>query len=329
MPQYGELLDFIDLQAQASETSCPVPRKRPVSRITTFATNTGASSNCVVCKTEKHPLYICAKFRSLPHGDKVSIIKTNNLCSNCLTGGHFKKHCKSIHKCKVCQKPHHTLLHMEQPSNPASGGSIPIGDITHVSSTTAVKLKSNALLMTCRVSIIAPDGSSVEARALLDSASSASFVSERLVQALSLPRFNEQVRVSGIGGTSQRTPTQSIANFQIAPVGIRKRRMGVTAVIVPRVTCDLPLTHVPFQLDWSHITDLPLADPAFGQPSRIDILLGVDIFLDVLRQGRRSGPSGSPTALETEFGWLLCGGSTSSHDCITNVCVTSPQFRHL
>ena len=135
---------------------------------------------------------------------------------------------------------------MEQPRNPASGGSIPIGDVTHVSSTTAVKLKSNALLMTCRVSVIAPDGSSMEARALLESASSASFVSERLVQALSLPRFNEQVRVSGIGDISQRTPTQSIANFQIAPVVVRKRRMGVTAVIVPRVTCDLPVTHVPF-----------------------------------------------------------------------------------
>ena len=116
--------------------------------------------------------------------------------------------------------------------------------------------------MTCRVSVIAPDGSSVEARALLDSASSASFVSERLVQALSLARFNEQVRVSGICGISQKIATQSIANFQIAPVGIRKRRMGVTAVIVPRVTCDLPLTHVPFRLDWSHFTDLPLADPA-------------------------------------------------------------------
>ena len=76
-------------------------------------------------------------------------------------------------------------------------------------------------------------------------------------------------------------------------------------------------------MDWSHITDLPVADPAFGQSGRIDILLGVDIFLDVLRQGRRSCPSGSPTALETEFGWVLCGGSTSSHDCITNVCVTS------
>ena len=148
-------------------------------------------------------------------------------------------------------------------------------------------------------------------------------MSERLVQALSLPRFNEQVRVSGIGGISQRTPTQSIANFQIASVGIRKRRMGVTAVIVPRVASDLPLTHVPFRLDWSHITDLPLADPAFGQRGHIDILLGVDIFLDILRQCRRSGPSVSHTALETEFGWVLCGGSTSSHDCITNVCVTS------
>ena len=148
MPQYGKLLDFIDLRAQASETSCPVLWKQPVSRITTFATNTGTSSNCVVCRNEEHQFYICAKFRFLPHGDKVSIIKTNNLCSNCLAGGHFKKHCKSIHKCNVCQKPHHTLLHMEQPSNPASGGSILIGDVTHVSSTTAVKLKSNALLMT-------------------------------------------------------------------------------------------------------------------------------------------------------------------------------------
>ena len=49
-----------------------------------------------------------------------------------------------------------------------------------VSTSTAVRLKSNLLLMTCRIVVYAPDGSSIEARALLDSASSASFVSERL-----------------------------------------------------------------------------------------------------------------------------------------------------
>ena len=322
VPPYEELLGFIDLRAQASETSYPTHRKKPSSKITSFTTNTTASSICVVCKTEKHPLYTCAKFKSLSHDEKLSVLKTNNLCSNCLSSGHFKKQCRSIHKCKVCQKPHHTFLHVDQQTSPKFSGSTESKDTTHVSSNAAMKLKSNALLMTCRVSVLAPDGSFVEARALLDNASSASFVSERLVQSLSLPRFNQHVRVSGIGGISQRAPIQSISSFQISPVGPNKRKIGVSAVIVPKVTCDLPLAPVPFQLTWKHISDLSLADPGFGQPGRIDILLGVDVFVDVLRHGRRSGPPGSPTALETEFGWVLCGGSGSSPDSMR----VSPLF---
>ena len=204
VPPYEELLGFIDLRAQASETSCPTHRKKPSNRVASFTTNTTASSNCVVCKSEKHPIYTCAKFKSLSHDEKMSVLKTNNLCSNCLSSGHFKKQCRSIHKCKVCQKPHHTLLHIDQQTSSKSSGSTESKDTTHVSSNAAMKLKSNALLMTCRVSVLAPDGSFVEARALLDNASSASFVSERLVQSLSLPRFNQHVRVSEIGGISRR-----------------------------------------------------------------------------------------------------------------------------
>ena len=177
-----------------------------------------------------------------------------------------------------------------------------------------MKLQSNTLLMTCRVLITAPDGSSVEVRALLDNASSASFISERLVQSLSLPRISQRIRVSGIGGLSHKAPIQSITNFQVSPVRHVKKRIDVTAVVVPKVTCDLPLCPVPFDLQWKHVSDLPLADPGFGQPGRIDILLGVDVFVDVLRHGRWMAPPGSPTALETEFGWVLCGsaGSTNS-----------------
>lgn len=57
--------------------------------------------------------------------------------------------------------------------------------------------------------------------------------------------------------------------------------------------------------------DVDLADPGFGRPGAIDILLGVDVFLQVLLQGRRFGPPGSPVALETKLGWVLAGGSTS------------------
>ena len=72
--------------------------------------------------------------------------------------------------------------------------------------------------MTCRTLVSAPDGSSVETRALLDSASSASSVSECLVQSLSLPRTSQNVRVSGIGGLSHDSPIQYISNVKISAV---------------------------------------------------------------------------------------------------------------
>ena len=49
---------------------------------------------------------------------------------------------------------------------------------SQVVSNAAVKLRSSSLLMTCRVLVFAADGSSVEARALLDNRSTSSFVSE-------------------------------------------------------------------------------------------------------------------------------------------------------
>ena len=132
VPPCEELLGFIDLRAQASETSYPTHRKKPSSKITSFTTNTTASSICVVCKTEKHPLYTCAKFKSLSHDEKLSVLKVNNLYSNCLSSGHFKKQCRSIHKCKVCQKPHHTFLHVDQQTSPKFSGSTDSKDTTHV-----------------------------------------------------------------------------------------------------------------------------------------------------------------------------------------------------
>ena len=52
---------------------------------------------------------------------------------------------------------------------------------------------------------------------------------------------------------------------------------------------------------------ISLADPDFGLPRRIDILLGVDIFVEVLHQGRWTAAPGSSSAFKTEFGWGLAG----------------------
>ena len=172
-------------------------------------------------------------------------------------------------------------------------------------------IKSNVLLMTCRILVEAPDGSSVEARALLDKGSSASFVSTRLAQSSRLPRSHQSVRISGVAGLACNSSSRHIATFNVSSLHSPHRKLNMSAVIVPRVTCDLPLHPTPLDRKWDHLARIQLADPGFGDPGRIDLLLGVKVFAEVMRHGQRLGPSGSPLALETEFGWVLAGGTDS------------------
>ena len=258
VPPFQELLSFIDLRAQASEASHAAPKKQPPppprklhNRSASFTTQSEAGSDCVVCKTTKHPLYTCTEFKAMSHDDQMQVLRVNRLCTNCLGTGHFKNQCKSLHRCKVCQKPHHTILHLE-PQSRTDPKSRATKEDTSVGSHATTRLKSDALLMTCRVLITSPDGSAVEARALLDNASSSSFISERLVHSLSLPRVTQSIRVSGIGGISHKPPLQSVTSFQLSSLQFSGKKIDVTAIVVPKVTCDLPMKPVTYELGWTH-----------------------------------------------------------------------------
>ena len=285
IPHYLKLLEFINLQAQASEALISEHKRAPcyedcVRKVTptrkpivafTATVGDSAANSCVICKTEKHPLYACSQFKALPHEKMVSTLETHNLCLNCLESGHFVKQCKSLHRCRICQKAHHTLLHTNSIENTRPP---PDSTVNPITTNAAAGVASNLLLMTCQVLIDAPNGSSVTASALLDSASSASFMSERLSK-FSFPQSQQNTKISGVAGVWHSSPLQAIANFSISPVSDPAIRFSVTAIVVPRVTCNLPLIPIPFDLKWTHLNDLPLADPDFGRPGRVDMLLGV------------------------------------------------------
>ena len=322
VPHYSKLLEFLNLRAQASETSVPAqrnsarggppPDKRPYHHtkpIVTFAVNAmDPSPTCLLCKTDKHPLYACAKFKSLSHERKLSTLRDNHLCMNCLKPGHFVRECKSLHRCRKCQKPHHTLLHMDaKDTPPRENNSTTSQPTSSIVTNLATGIPSHMLLMTCQVLVHGPDGLNMQIRALLDSASSACLISERLTQVLHLPRTLQNVRISGVAGLSQAAPLHSIVQLDVSPLQVPADKLNVSAIVVPRVTCDLPVKPVIPQLSWTHLSDIPLADPDFGSPGRIDLLLGIDVFIASLLHGRRTGPPDSPTAFETKFGWVLAG----------------------
>ncbi len=175
VPHFDALLEFIDLRAQASESTAPeLSRKRPyevVSSKRSFTPRSVASltaslnDSCTVCKTGKHPAYSCPKFKSLPHDQMMGVLKSKSLCLNCLKPGHFVKECTSTNRCRKCQKLHHTLLHVDSPPEhhdftdvtPAtlpSSSTIPAH--THVAH--ANSKSHQFLLMTCRVLILSPEG---------------------------------------------------------------------------------------------------------------------------------------------------------------------------
>ncbi len=98
--------------------------------------------------------------------------------------------------------------------------------------------------------------------------------------------FPPECKDSEIAGLSPESPIQSVASFKVSAIRSSVRKINVTAVVIPRVTCDLSLHPIPFDSRWNHLTDIELADPGFGHTGTIDILLGVDVFIEVLQYDR-------------------------------------------
>lgn len=89
-------------------TGEPPAKKKPMSNRAFVVT---ASSNCIACKTKRHPLYLCDAFKRLEVPKRIELVKSAKICYNCLRS-HRDRRCK-FSNCTICQKRHNTLLHLE------------------------------------------------------------------------------------------------------------------------------------------------------------------------------------------------------------------------
>ena len=67
------------------------------------------------------------------------------------------------------------------------------------------------LLMTCQAQVNTPEGTTMQARALLDLASSTSFITKHLAWQLQLPRKNRRIQVAGISGVVHDPLSHTVA----------------------------------------------------------------------------------------------------------------------
>lgn len=107
------MLEVIDDRKPRSSTAV---NARPHRDVKSYATFSGLSTSCSVCAGH-HYLRDCPTFHSMSLSERVSAVKQNKICFNCLVSGHMLYQCKNKINCRTCNRRHHTLLHSNEDFN--------------------------------------------------------------------------------------------------------------------------------------------------------------------------------------------------------------------
>ncbi|XP_070167756.1 uncharacterized protein [Polyergus mexicanus] len=337
-PTFGQLQDFLHTRIRALDAASLKPmsapavatkapdRKGKVNALTTSASGEQKSfKRCSLCQGT-HAFNYCSRFKALSVPQRREHVKKQGACFNCLRLKHGVSSCPSGSRCLRCQGKHHSMLHNSDDSSHAStdaGESVTTAETQakakDAPSTTAIHSNVAALAAASRRQILLStalatcfndQGRSVVIRALLDSGSEATFLSERVAQALRLPRRRVHVPVAGIQGAPSGVVYHSVALTVGSPrdAGLQVRLPA--ALVLPRLTAMLPSRKVT-RGDWPHLNGLALADPRFDQPAGVDAILGADAYGLLLREGLKTGPAGAPSAQATALGWVLMGQASN------------------
>lgn len=136
-------------------------------------------------------------------------MKSKGLCLNCLRGKHLAKDCIS-RNCKICNKRHNSLLHIEnndksesKPKQEHKETDLIEKSVDNVvcnySNLHEVLPSSQILLSTAIVKIKHKEGHYVKAKTLLDNGSQSNFVSNSLkIKRLKLDLHDSHIEIKGI-----------------------------------------------------------------------------------------------------------------------------------
>lgn len=312
-PTLTQFVKFLELRFRSLEFLITKPLKtNPIPKtVNSFHTST---VSCLFC-AKSHRLYNCKLFSSESTDSRRSFAKVNSLCFNCLVPGHSAFLCKRFSRCRICKKKHHSLLHSRSSfSQPKPNNIENTSTKSHTLATenkSSVQNNSNStantqvILPTAVVKVKRQTGKYLNLRSLLDQGSQASFITESAVQSLGLRKRRTYTSISGVGDKRDNV-SNSMVTFRIHSIYDPNFSTTVRAHVLNKLTSVTPsqtLNTPPLP----YIENLELADPFFYMPNKVDLLLGADVYSQVLAEGLHKGPPGTPIAQNTMFGWVLSG----------------------
>ncbi|CAH0730303.1 unnamed protein product, partial [Brenthis ino] len=81
--------------------------------------------------------------------------------------------------------------------------------------------------------------------------------------------------------------------------------VSMFCLVLKTISDDLPKHH--FNISSLKLNNLELADPSFNEPSPIDMLIGSDLFWDLIGSEQRSLGLNNPNLHSSKLGWLIAG----------------------
>lgn len=297
------------------------------------------SLNCAGCLQSDHIIYKCDNFLAKTPEERFDVVKKRKLCINCLSLNHVWQKCTSKTSCRECGKRHHSLLHRTsnnsntsavlnsndnstQQSQPSTSAVITTdtsnnkSELTcaptsinhsHLSKESHTQRKSlhdqQVLIATAIVWIYDDAGFRTPCRVILDSASHGNFVTDEFCKKLNVKRRSCHTSITGIGEATT-TPRQILSLNVVSRVSNFDANLDF--LILPKITNKLPLRS--FDFDKSQLPpNFELADPYFNQANKIDMLIGSEIYHDIVTGERVDLFEKFPPFQKTEFGYVLSG----------------------
>lgn len=330
LPTWDQLKDFLETRYRTMEMLEGVKPMQTTFRAKTFhATEIKKTINCGMCHGE-HYLYQCKKFSSLSPNERYKQVRDKGLCFNCLAPNHAVSKCHQSTSCRRCGRRHHSMLHLEREQEKEAQETTEKTNTQSKESTTIISTFAKqsspceVLLATAIVRAMSVNGVSHVIRALIDQGSQASFITEETVQLLGLKRQPINGLVSGVGDGHTRVKYMVLLNIKSRhppyhSINVNAYVLGTLATILPSKVIHSP--------DWLELEKLPLADPSYLSPSKIDVLLGAEVYSEILTGDVIKNPTRRLIAQDTLLGWIVSGSMVSESGSTERVISMHTQIR--
>ncbi|XP_050685659.1 uncharacterized protein LOC126980084 [Leptidea sinapis] len=353
LPTWSQLVDFLEARFRSLEmidsgkqtVKTSFQPKKQITKTKSFHTAVQQESKkpdtlCALCG-DNHYLNLCKQFGKQTTQQRRELVQAKGLCFNCMQPTHVVNKCRQSTCCKKCGRRHHTMLHfdkegsIENTHNSQEVTKTGIENTIQARTSTAEprivanfskreNQSNNVLLATTLLKARSSNGERLLVRGLLDQGSQASFVTESAVQLLGLKRTSVNGFVSGLGDGQMHI--KHLVMLYLESRHNPEFYIQVNAYVLGSLTSMLPCEKLDSP-DWLEIEDLELADPNYATPGKIDILLGAEVYANILLEGMIKHPKGNLIAQNTAFGWVLSGQVSNSSSAKTKITSLHLQIK--